>query len=178
MMSGNRHEDAGTRMNDARRWTRFGSLSSAGPLAGSACPASRQTPHGKTWWSDSNIFIPSRRSLLRMLESKDHWQILNSSGALDLTFALRALGWAGSECQSAPLAFSASSSCSRFAGSPSRHHTHSVSDETSPPLRRSLGSLPLLVLGRAEQQLVEASQQALPPHASSSSFVSPFIEGP
>ena len=25
-----------------------------------------------TWWSDSNIRIPSRQALLRMLESKDH----------------------------------------------------------------------------------------------------------
>src|SRR5215216_7048336 len=34
-----------------------------------------------------------------MLESKDHKQILRSSGALDLTFASRARGWVGSECQ-------------------------------------------------------------------------------
>src|SRR5829696_4462399 len=34
-----------------------------------------------------------------MLESKDHQQILRSSGALDLRFALRARGWVGSECQ-------------------------------------------------------------------------------
>ena len=27
-------------------------------------------------WSDSNIRIPLQRALLRMLESKDHWQIL------------------------------------------------------------------------------------------------------
>src|SRR4051812_38169067 len=29
------------------------------------------------------------RSPARMLESKDHWQVLDSGGALDLTFALR-----------------------------------------------------------------------------------------
>ena len=45
----------------------------------------------------------SRRALLRMLESKDHWQICVSSGALDLTFASRARGWVGSECKCAPL---------------------------------------------------------------------------
>ena len=30
---------------------------------------------------------------MRMLEAKGHWQIISSSGALDLTFALRARGW-------------------------------------------------------------------------------------
>src|SRR5215208_7960569 len=34
-----------------------------------------------------------------MLESKDHKQVLRSSGALGLTFASRARGWVGSECQ-------------------------------------------------------------------------------
>jgi hypothetical protein len=34
-----------------------------------------------------------------MLESKDHWQNIDSSGALDLTFALRACGPWGSERQ-------------------------------------------------------------------------------
>src|SRR5215216_2800869 len=38
-----------------------------------------------------------------MLESKDHKQVLRSSGALDLTFASRARGWVGNECQYAPL---------------------------------------------------------------------------
>src|SRR5215204_2916427 len=37
-----------------------------------------------------------------MLESKDHKQILRSSGALDLTFASRARGWVAS-VKSAPL---------------------------------------------------------------------------
>src|SRR3984957_3608318 len=36
-----------------------------------------------------------------MLESKDHWQISNSSGALDLTFAFRTRGQLGSECYTA-----------------------------------------------------------------------------
>src|SRR5436190_1564449 len=39
------------------------------------------------------------RPFLRVLESKDHWEILDSSGALDLTFALRIRGSVGSECQ-------------------------------------------------------------------------------
>jgi len=35
---------------------------------------------------------------MRMLESKDHQKNM-SAGALDLTFASRAHGWVGSECQ-------------------------------------------------------------------------------
>ena len=35
---------------------------------------------GGHWWSDSNIRSPSRQALQRMLESKDHWQIQDSSG--------------------------------------------------------------------------------------------------
>jgi hypothetical protein len=50
-------------------------------------------------WSDSDICIPFRRLLLRMLESKDRWQKWISSGVLDLTFAFRARGQYGSECQ-------------------------------------------------------------------------------
>ena len=34
-----------------------------------------------------------------MLESKDRWQILDSSGALDLTFASQARCRVGSECR-------------------------------------------------------------------------------
>jgi hypothetical protein len=35
-----------------------------------------------------------------MLESKGHWQNIDSSGALDLTFASLLFGWLGSERQS------------------------------------------------------------------------------
>jgi hypothetical protein len=49
---------------------------------------------GKTgiWWSNSNIRYPLQQARLRMLELKDHQQILDSSGVQDLTFALRACG--------------------------------------------------------------------------------------
>jgi hypothetical protein len=38
-------------------------------------------------WSASNICIPSRMALLRMLEAKHHRQAIVAGGALDLTFA-------------------------------------------------------------------------------------------
>src|SRR6516162_11087483 len=49
--------------------------------------------------SDSNIRFPFQRPLLRMLESQDHSQILNSSGVWDLTFASSDCGLGGCECQ-------------------------------------------------------------------------------
>ena len=47
---------------------------------------SRHSIH-RASWSDSNIRFPSAEPRLRMLESKDHWQTTDASGALDLTFA-------------------------------------------------------------------------------------------
>src|SRR5450759_2078179 len=46
--------------------------------------------HG--WCSSSNIRIPSRRALLRMLEPKGTLAKYNSGAAMDLTFAMRTRG--------------------------------------------------------------------------------------
>jgi hypothetical protein len=40
-------------------------------------------------WSDSNIRIPSRMAIMRMLEAEGPLANIRSSGALDLTFASR-----------------------------------------------------------------------------------------
>src|SRR6516162_2450973 len=49
--------------------------------------------------SDFNIRFPFQRSLLRMLESQDHSQILNSGGVWDLTFVSSDCGLRVCECQ-------------------------------------------------------------------------------
>ena len=54
-------------------------------------------------WSDSNICIPVWQALLQMLESKDHWQNMGSSGVMDLAFALRLRGRGGANVKSTPL---------------------------------------------------------------------------
>jgi hypothetical protein len=40
----------------------------------------------KRYWSDSDICIPLLQAPEQMSESKDHWQLFDSSGALNLTF--------------------------------------------------------------------------------------------